>query len=392
VTEEQSLGVGAEIAGFVIDGVLGQGGMGVVYAATHPVIGKRAAIKVLRPELSRDARAVERFIGEARAVNQIGHPNIVDIFTFGQLPDGRSYYIMDLLVGETLRHRLARGPLHISEAASVIDETASALLAAHAKNIIHRDLKPDNVFMVTIAGRWPEVKLLDWGLAKLGVLKPSTLAGQVIGTPVYMSPEQARGSDVDHRTDIYALGVMSYELLSGAAPFKKSTSIDTLVSHQEDPVPPLRVVGVPEQLAQLIEAMLAKEPDDRPTLQAIRAVLKRLRGTTIPTMSAAGLEIGALPHGEVHFEPVRSEQITGRNVPMPPPRLSSFHTTTPGYSMAQIQQQSRGSYTSLPLQTEPPPPPVEPAPPRGSRRRWLLIAVGAAIVISIAVTVVLVVF
>src|SRR5690242_17240911 len=105
--------------------------MGVVYAATHPVIGKRAAIKVLRPELSRDERAVDRFIGEARAVNQIGHPNIVDIFTFGQLPDGRCYYIMDLLVGETLRARLARGPLHISEAASVIDETASALLAAH---------------------------------------------------------------------------------------------------------------------------------------------------------------------------------------------------------------------------------------------------------------------
>ena len=388
MTEEQPLGVGTEIAGFLIDGVLGHGGMGIVYAATHPVIGKRAAIKVLRPELSRDARAVERFVGEARAVNQIGHPNIVDIFAFGKLSDGRSYYIMDLLVGETLRARLARGPLHISEAASVIDETASALIAAHAKNIIHRDLKPDNVFMVTLPGRWPEVKLLDWGLAKLGALVPKTIPGQLIGTPVYMSPEQARGSDVDARADIYSLGVMSYELLSGAAPFKKSTSIDTLVSHQEDPVPPLRVTGVPEELAQLIEAMLAKEPEGRPTLPAIRAVLKRLRGTTIPTMSAAGLQIGALP--PVSFEPVQSEQVTARNLPSPPARVSAFLTTTPGYSMAQIQQQSRGSYTSLPQQAEPSPePPITPTPSSRSRR-WAWIALAAVLTAALAITVALV--
>src|SRR5690242_8471374 len=160
---------GTDVGGYVVDGELGHGGMGVVYSATHPVIGKRAAIKVLKPELSRNHDAVERFALEARAVNQIGHPNIVDIFAFGVLNDGRSYYVMDLLAAESLRTRLKRGPLHISEAASVIDETASALIAAHAKCIIHRDLKPDNVFIVTHPGRWPEVKLLDWGLAKLAV-------------------------------------------------------------------------------------------------------------------------------------------------------------------------------------------------------------------------------
>ena len=299
--DETRLGQGAEIGGYVVDGILGVGGMGVVYAATHPIIGKRAAIKVLRPELSHEPSAVDRFITEARSVNQIGHPNIVDIFGFGALPDGRSYYVMDLLAGESLRARLVRsGALHISEAASAIDETASALIAAHAKGIIHRDLKPDNVFMVSAPGRWPEVKLLDWGLAKLvaPTSKFRTLTGSVLGTPVYMSPEQARAADtVDFRTDIYALGVMSYELLAGEVPFRKHTSLDTIIAHQEDRPPPLgeRVPGLPEELVQLIEAMLAKSPDDRPTLAAVRTVLKRLKGSKIPTMTAAGLEMTLPP-------------------------------------------------------------------------------------------------
>jgi serine/threonine protein kinase len=304
-TVDEHLSPGTNVGGYVIESELGFGGMGVVYAATHPVIGKRAAIKVLKPELSRTPAAVERFVMEARAVNQIGHPNIVDIFAFGALPDGRSYYVMDLLTGESLRRRIKRGPLHISEAVSVIDEVASALMAAHDKGIIHRDLKPDNIFMVTIPGRWPEVKLLDWGLLKLTSAQSSvssgkyrTLAGSVMGTPVYMSPEQARASDqVDFRTDIYALGVMAYELLSGVVPFKKGSSIDTLLAHQDEPVPSLqqKCPSLPDELVQLIEAMLSKEPDGRPTLAAIRAVIKRLKGTKIPTMTAAGLEITPLP-------------------------------------------------------------------------------------------------
>jgi serine/threonine protein kinase len=293
--ESSELAVGTDVGGYVIEDVLGQGGMGVVYAATHPLIGKRAAVKVLRPELSTDVRAVERFITEARSVNQIGHPNIVDIFAFGTLPDGRNYYVMDLLVGESLRTRLKRtGALHVSEAAHVVDEISSALIAAHTKGIIHRDLKPDNVFMMSVAGRWPEVKLLDWGLAKL--LSPTskfrTVTGALLGTPVYMSPEQARAADtVDVRTDIYSLGVIAYELISGVAPFKRNTSMETLLAHAEEQVPPLadKVPGLPDELVQLIEAMLGKEPDERPTLAAVRTVLRRLKGTKIPTMSVAGI-------------------------------------------------------------------------------------------------------
>jgi serine/threonine-protein kinase len=304
----------------------------------------------------------------------------------------------------------------MSEAASVIDEIASALLAAHAKGIIHRDLKPDNVFMVTLPGRWPEVKLLDWGLAKLApelAGKTRTLAGQVLGTPVYMSPEQARAQDIDHRTDIYALGVTSYELLTGNAPFRKRTSIDTMVSHQEDPVPPLRdqVPTVPEELAQLIEAMLAKEADDRPTLAAVRAVLKRLRGTKIPTMTAAGLQVD-LPDpspAPVHGPPTMQDAPMSQDVtspryagppfhspvraptplPLPPPSPSMQMpvTTLPGYSMHNIYEAARGS-GPLPTPAGPAGSGSAPAPAPRSSRRWLAIAIALVIAAAGAIAVV----
>jgi serine/threonine-protein kinase len=356
---------GTDVGGYVIDGVLGSGAMGVVYAATHPLIGKRAAIKVLRPELSNNPAAVERFTMEARAVNQIGHPNIVDIFAFGTLPDGRSYYVMDLLNGESLRRRLERGgPLHVSEAASVIDELSSALIAAHDKGIIHRDLKPDNVFMVSVPGRWPEVRILDWGLLKLSSTQTAvaggrykTLAGSMMGTPVYMSPEQARASEsVDSRTDIYALGVMAYELLAGVVPFRKGSSIDTLLAHQDEPVPPLahKCPALPEELVQLIEAMLDKDAGSRPTLAAVRAVIKRLKGSKIPTMTAAGLSMPMLPMTPFVEPPTGSNEtiddrgnasmratmqrepaaprLSSDMLPLPPPPRTPMHGESPGMS------------------------------------------------------------
>jgi serine/threonine-protein kinase len=414
---DDRLAPGTDVGGYVIDGELGHGGMGVVYSATHPVIGKRAAIKVLKPDLSRNRDAVERFALEARAVNQIGHPNIVDIFAFGALDDGRSYYVMDLLAGESLRARVKRGPLHLSEAASVIDETASALIAAHAKGIIHRDLKPDNVFVVTLPGRMPEVKILDWGLAKVAPQaggQARTLAGEVMGTAVYMSPEQARAStNVDHRTDIYALGVMSFELITGRVPFKGQSSIDTLLAHQDEPVPSLleKAPTLPLELAQLIEAMLAKDPDERPTLAAVRTVLKRLKGTQIPTMTAAGLRVSeeitrpAFEVGEpsqapatvrdmdaTHDQRTRPRMRTqpgagsSTSLPLPPPEQPSspslpppppFMTTTPGYSMPPAM------YPQGSMQQQ--------APAPRTSTRWIVIVVAAIVATAIGIAVALLV-
>ena len=199
--------------------LLGEGGMGAVYSATHPVIGKQAAIKVLSRSLCAEPAAVERFQLEARAVNQIRHPNIVDVFSIGKLHDGRSYFVMEWLQGCTLEARIHSGRMMLGEAAAILEQVCDALEAAHEKQIVHRDLKPENVFLVAVRGNRQLVKLLDFGIAKLAPgdmlrsTKPRT--GVVMGTPAYMSPEQARGKSVDHRTDIYALGGMAYHMVLG---------------------------------------------------------------------------------------------------------------------------------------------------------------------------------
>ena len=265
------IAAGDDVGGYIVDAIIGTGGMGVVYSATHPVIGKRAAIKVLRAELSDDPSTVERFIREAKVVNQIRHPNIVDIFAIGTLPSGQHYLIMDLLEGETLRLRLGRGSLELSEALAVIDDTASALIAAHDQGVVHRDLKPDNVFLVSARGRGPEVKLLDFGVAKLmganSLAKP-TQTGVALGTPWYMSPEQARGRNVDHRTDIYALGVLAYETLTGVRPFDVLADGGTLVAGAGD---------APPDLVATIERMISNDREQRPSLDLVRAAVKRAR-------------------------------------------------------------------------------------------------------------------
>jgi serine/threonine-protein kinase len=283
----------AEMIGeYAVEERIGKGGMGTVYAAIHPVIGKRVAIKVIRRELCANVDQVERFVQEAKAVNRIGHPNIVDIFALGELPDGRSYFVMEWLSGEDLAKRLDRGRLSLAEACHVLDGLACALAAAHAKGIIHRDLKPDNVFLCD--GDPPPIKLLDFGIAKL-VGGPAqrlerTRTGSMLGTPRYISPEQARGIAVDGRTDIYSLGVLAYELVVGAAPFDAETAMDIVLLHLTvEPGRPSQTVAIPTVLDDLITRMLAKAPADRPTLDEIRAVLANVTAQPATAWSSPSL-------------------------------------------------------------------------------------------------------
>jgi hypothetical protein len=252
----------------------------------HPLIGKRAAIKIMSRQLCFDQHAVERFLAEARSVNQIAHPNIVDIFAFGTLSDGRCYFVMEWLSGETLAARLKRDPMPLGQGLEVLLQICDALQAAHKSGIVHRDLKPDNVFLVDAHGR-THLKLLDFGIAKLAdsdVTVPRTRSGVAIGTAGYMSPEQARGKHVDHRTDIYALGAMAYEMVLGRRPFDGESAVDILAQHLADPPPPPSWLwpGIPESFERLLLALLEKRAEDRPELHEVRAQLAALQGRPLP--------------------------------------------------------------------------------------------------------------
>ncbi len=346
---------GTEIEGYVIDGVLGKGGMGIVYSATHKMIGKRAAIKVLRMEVSQNPMHLQRFIQEARAVNAIGHPNIIDIFDFGQLPDGRAFHLMDLMTGESLRQRLRRGPLNPAEAANVIEAVASALMAAHDKGFVHRDLKPDNVYLIPVEGQWPEVKLLDFGLAKLmpemGTAAFITKTGVMLGTPEYMSPEQARGESVDYRTDVYALGIVMYEILAGERPFPTTGDAFSTLQYHAEEMPPSIGASVPDllpEMIQLVDAMLKKDPYARPSLAAVRTVIKRLRTTKLPTHSIAGEHMSSYSNPNMS---AISSHVLGAS-PVVPPQTVTARPKPPSDQLANVSspymQYSAHSMTPAP--------------------------------------------
>ena len=294
---------GMVVGEYRIDKKIGEGGMGAVYSATHPMIGKRAAIKVISAALGTDASAVNRFVQEARSVNQIGHPNIVDVFAFGELPDGRNYFVMEYLQGESLAERLGRVNMPLGEAIEILDQVADALEAAHEKQIVHRDLKPDNVYLAAVRGGRTLVKLLDFGIAKLsspdspgsgGVQKTRT--GMMMGTPGYLSPEQARGKNVDHRTDIYALGCMVFEIVCGRLPFVADNAMDIVLMHMTEPAarPSTIWPEIPPQLDEVITRMLEKDPNVRPSLPEVRAVFSELVSSGLVTLNhRSGIAFGS---------------------------------------------------------------------------------------------------
>jgi serine/threonine protein kinase len=245
--------------------------MGTVYRAQHEILGRPAAVKLLRPELAANVELVQRFFTEAKAASAIHHPGIIEVFDFGYTSDDRAYLIMEFLEGESLARRLHTrgGRLAEHEAAQITRGIASALTAAHAKGIIHRDLKPDNVFLVPDpdmpSGERP--KVLDFGIAKLAshLTEHRTQTGALIGTPLYMAPEQARAAQaIDHRADLYSLGCILYQMLVGQPPFVAAGSGEIIALHLfTEPEPPSRRVPVTPELDAIVMRLLDKEPRTR---------------------------------------------------------------------------------------------------------------------------------
>jgi serine/threonine protein kinase len=275
--------VGQTVGNYNVTAKLGEGGMGVVFLAEHPVIGSKVALKAIHPHFARNADVVSRFVTEARAVNQIGHDHIVNITDFGHTPEGDFYFLMEYLQGEMLSDWINRhGAFPPARALNIAAQIADALAASHEQGVIHRDLKPDNIFLITRDTTADFVKVLDFGLAKLthaSVSTPThnTGAGTVMGTPYYMSPEQCEGkAEVDHRADIYGLGVILFEMLTGRVPFGGEGYGEIIIKHVTVRPPTARSL-VPElspALDAILNRALSKNPSTRfQSMSEFRAAL-----------------------------------------------------------------------------------------------------------------------
>ncbi|MEY2936901.1 MAG: hypothetical protein RL033_7650 [Pseudomonadota bacterium] len=282
--------IGQTLGGrYLVTSLIGTGGMGAVYRAEHVQLQKPVALKVLNAEMAQHREAALRFEREAMVSARIMHPHVVSANDSGRLPDGSLYLVLEFVQGRSLRQLLEEeGRLPIPRAVAIAGQIAEALAAAHAAEIVHRDLKPGNVMLLARESNAEFVKVLDFGLARV-VGQPSggealTRTGAVFGTPEYMAPEQARGEVVDHRADLYALGVILYELLAGQPPFQAPELVAVLIKHLQEAPPPLPP-DIPQPLARYVMSLLEKLPAQRPS-DAL-SVVKSLRRLVPATYSVA---------------------------------------------------------------------------------------------------------
>ncbi len=319
---------------------IGEGGMGFVYEAEHTALEKRVALKILRDDFSSRSEVVERFRQEAKSASRIGNAHIVDISDFGEMPNGASYFVMELLSGEDLANALAKEAiLPLARAADVILQCCRALGAAHGKGIVHRDMKPENIFLTERDGRADFVKIVDFGIAKMSDVETPgapgrklTKTGMIFGTPEYMSPEQAAGKpDLDHRVDIYALGVIFFEMLAGKVPFVGDTFMGILTQHMFEPIPQLAAFNPSYAENPAIESFitkaLAKAPEDR--FQSCDEMARALEGA----LEGQAVRIDPTSKQTLygHGEPVKARAKTARAIGAaatemdltPPPRSNA---------------------------------------------------------------------
>ncbi len=334
--------VGTLIAGkYKIIKKIGEGGMGSVYIADQEPINRKVAIKVLLGKLAEDEVAVKRFEQEARAISRMQHPNTVTIYDFGT-EDGRLYIVMEYLKGKTLTQVLRQdGVLAAPRACKIMRQVCSSLADAHAAGIIHRDLKPDNIFLTEVGGDPDWVKVLDFGVAKLADTEGAgtlTQTGMIFGTPKYMSPEQAEGRPIDYRADIYALGVVLFELLIGRPPFVADTPVGLLLKHISEPPPPFKKIRPDLQIDPRVEAIvmkaLEKTPDRRQ--QVVSELANELAAFERAVTGATPMHaIGTVPSGPAPGG-LPTEVIPGTQAgsPITPAGLMPPNQVPPGLSLS----------------------------------------------------------
>ncbi len=282
-TEDDPL-VGRKIAGkYHIVGILGRGGFGAVYRAVQEPIGRPVALKVMLPQQDAQAGLRSRFFREARIVAGLTDPATVTLYDYGEEPDGRLYMAFELIEGVTLKQVLVGGPLEPRRVLRLLLQALGALAEAHRSGCVHRDIKPANLMLTRSVHRDEALKVLDFGIAKMpaqSAEEPTleTREGVILGTPKYMSPEQARGIEVDHRTDLYALGCVAWAALTGRAPFEGTSAMDVLMAQVSAPLPVVDpALGVPPAFEAIVRRALAKAPDDRwPTAEAMARALADL--------------------------------------------------------------------------------------------------------------------